>query len=65
MRSAATQPAPDLTVPEPFGEYLLSLTQLSRVLNVCSLADSVDSILARFADAGGFTAQEVVALLVS
>lgn len=41
----ATQPAPDLTVPEPF--------------------DTVDSILARFADAGSFTPAEVVALLVS
>ena len=44
-RQDATQPAPDLTVPEPF--------------------DTVDSILTRFDDAGGFTPEEVVALLVS
>ncbi|KAI0342746.1 short manganese peroxidase [Trametopsis cervina] len=44
-RPAATAPAPDLTVPEPF--------------------DSVDTILARFDDAAGFTPAEVVALLVS
>ena len=44
-RPDATQPAPDLTVPEPF--------------------DSVDSILQRFSDAGGFTPAEVVALLAS
>ena len=44
-RADATQPAPDLTVPEPF--------------------DTVDSILARFSDAGGFSAAEVVALLAS
>ncbi|KAI0794167.1 Mn peroxidase MNP3 [Fomes fomentarius] len=44
-RADATQPAPDLTVPEPF--------------------DSVDSILQRFEDAGGFTSAEVVALLAS
>ena len=44
-RPDATQPAPDLTVPEPF--------------------DSVDKILARFDDAGGFTHAEVVALLAS
>lgn len=44
-RVDATQPAPDLTVPEPF--------------------DTVDSILQRFADAGGFTSAEVVALLAS
>ena len=44
-RPDANQPAPDLTVPEPF--------------------DSVDSILQRFEDAGGFTAAEVVALLAS
>ena len=44
-RQDATQPAPDLTVPEPF--------------------DTVDSILARFSDAGSFTAAEVVALLAS
>ncbi|OBZ74828.1 Manganese peroxidase 3 [Grifola frondosa] len=44
-RPAATQPAPDLTVPEPF--------------------DTVDMILARFADAGNFTPDEVVWLLSS
>ncbi|KAI0743576.1 heme peroxidase [Daedaleopsis nitida] len=44
-RIDATQPAPDLTVPEPF--------------------DTVDSILQRFSDAGGFTPAEVVALLGS
>ncbi|KAM5530971.1 hypothetical protein V8D89_015353 [Ganoderma adspersum] len=44
-RADATQPAPDLTVPEPF--------------------DTVDSILSRFSDAGGFTPAEVVALLAS
>ncbi|KAH9848375.1 manganese peroxidase 2 [Lenzites betulinus] len=44
-RKDATQPAPDLTVPEPF--------------------DTVDSILARFDDAGNFTPEEVVALLAS
>ncbi|KAI0743578.1 Mn peroxidase MNP3 [Daedaleopsis nitida] len=44
-RIDATQPAPDLTVPEPF--------------------DTVDSILQRFSDAGGFTPAEVVALLAS
>ncbi|TFK86882.1 class II peroxidase [Polyporus arcularius HHB13444] len=44
-RPDATQPAPDLTVPEPF--------------------DTVDSILQRFDDAGGFTPEEVVALLGS
>nr|AEJ37999.1 Mn peroxidase MNP6 [Polyporus brumalis] len=44
-RQDATQPAPDLTVPEPF--------------------DTVDSILQRFEDAGGFTPAEVVALLAS
>ncbi|RPD55001.1 manganese peroxidase isozyme precursor [Lentinus tigrinus ALCF2SS1-7] len=44
-RQDATQPAPDMTVPEPF--------------------DSVDSILARMSDAGGFTNVEVVWLLVS
>ncbi|KAI0706504.1 peroxidase [Earliella scabrosa] len=44
-RPDATQPAPDLTVPEPF--------------------DSVDSILARFDDAGGFSTVEVVWLLIS
>ncbi|KAI8976663.1 manganase peroxidase [Trametes punicea] len=44
-RADATQPAPDLTVPEPF--------------------DTVDKILARFADAGGFSPAEVVALLAS
>ncbi|KAI1788395.1 Mn peroxidase MNP3 [Ganoderma leucocontextum] len=44
-RVDATQPAPDLTVPEPF--------------------DTVDSILSRFSDAGGFSAAEVVALLSS
>ncbi|KAI1791272.1 manganase peroxidase [Ganoderma leucocontextum] len=44
-RPAATQPAPDKTVPEPF--------------------DTVDTILTRFADAGNFTSEEVVALLSS
>lgn len=44
-RTDATQPAPDLTVPEPF--------------------DTVDSIIERFADAGGFTPEEIVALLAS
>nr|CDN40126.1 versatile peroxidase [Bjerkandera adusta] len=44
-RPAATQPAPDGLVPEPF--------------------DSVTDILNRFADAGGFTTQEVVWLLAS
>ncbi|OBZ66815.1 Manganese peroxidase 3 [Grifola frondosa] len=44
-RPPATQPAPDLTVPEPF--------------------DTVDTILARFADAGNFTAPQVVWLLSS
>ncbi|KAI0072723.1 manganese peroxidase 1 precursor [Panus rudis PR-1116 ss-1] len=44
-RPAATAPAPDKTVPEPF--------------------DSVDSILERFADAGGFQDFEVVWLLSS
>ncbi|OBZ68348.1 Manganese peroxidase 3 [Grifola frondosa] len=44
-RPAATQPAPDKTVPEPF--------------------DTVDTILARFADAGNFTAPQVVWLLSS
>ncbi|EMD37100.1 MnP-short short manganese peroxidase [Gelatoporia subvermispora B] len=43
-RPAATAPAPDKTVPEPF--------------------DTVDSILARFGDAG-FSPQEVIALLAS
>nr|ARA74331.1 manganese peroxidase 2 [Physisporinus sp. PF18]ARA74333.1 manganese peroxidase 2 [Physisporinus sp. PF18] len=44
-RPAATAPAPDLTVPEPF--------------------DTVDTILARFADAGQFSIVEVVWLLIS
>nr|WCB70288.1 manganese peroxidase MnP3 [Trametes hirsuta] len=44
-RPAATRPAPDKTIPEPF--------------------DTVDTILARFKDAAGFTPEEVVALLAS
>ncbi|KAI0768705.1 peroxidase [Trametes elegans] len=44
-RPAATRPAPDKTIPEPF--------------------DTVDTILARFADAANFSPEEVVALLAS
>ena len=44
---------------------LLLLTRHICISDTEFVADSVDSILARFADAGGFTAQEVVALLVS
>ena len=53
-------PSPDLLVPEPFGKlfdyFLCFITDFPQ--------DTVDSILARFGDAG-FTPAEVVALLAS
>ena len=67
-RPDATQPAPDLTVPEPFGALLhTTSTVQEHIAYILSfpLADSVDSILARFDDAGGFSTVEVVWLLIS
>lgn len=39
-------PAPDLTVPEPFGELIYPLGALEMILN--HLLDTIDSILARY-----------------
>ena len=61
-RPAATEPAPDLTIPEPFGRFYSGRPFYIPDLYPC--ADSVDSILSRFSDAG-FTTDQVVALLAS
>lgn len=61
----ATQPAPDKTVPEPFGMHPMSLHPCSARKLIILYIDTVDTILERFADAGNFTPAEVVALLVS
>ena len=63
-RPAATQPAPDKTVPEPFGNYTSTFIVKDEAEH-SPMSDTVDTILARFLDAGGFTPDEVVALLSS
>ncbi|KAJ7089562.1 manganese-dependent peroxidase [Mycena epipterygia] len=57
----APAPGPDGLVPEPFGVSFSSSTLIS----INRALDSVEDILARMADAGGFTPTEVVALLAS
>lgn len=64
-RPAPTAASPDLLIPEPFGKPFMSFISRVTLIGFCyKLLDSVDKILARFAEAG-FDSNEVVALLAS
>ena len=59
----ATQAAPDGLVPEPFRQYCYDCYLVFVKLTVYT--DTVDQILARFLDAGGFDELETVWFLIA
>jgi len=64
-RPPPVAPAPDLTVPEPTGDWIIVYIHRVGLVNLSdSFKDSVTDILARFSEAGFVTA-EVIWLLAS